>query len=122
MIKQPKTQQPIPPESTPMVSNKPAPCAQAPMVWLQNQLSAPHPRVHPKETSPEVDPIAHHTRSHMRTVEPLFAQNTRDQLQQALTVTPSQASQWYFPKDILALCTTPITALAMLVLDAETGE
>ena len=37
-------------------------------------------------------------------------------------VRPYQASQRYFPKSLLALCTTPVTALSMLVLDADTGK
>ena len=44
------------------------------------------------------------------------------QLNQSLLFTPSQASQRYFLKAILALWSTPVTALAMPVLNAETGE
>ena len=82
----------------------------------------PTSRVHPKETIPVVDTIECLTRSHPRKVEPLVALRMRDQLHQYLTVTPYQASQWYLPKALLSLWTTPFTSLVVPVLDTETGE
>ena len=51
-----------------------------------------------------------------------IALRTRAQLKKALTVTPSQAAQRYFPKAVLARWATNVTDLAMPVLDAETGQ
>ena len=44
------------------------------------------------------------------------------QLNQALLFTSYQDSQWYFPKARLALWSTPVTALAITVLNAKTGK
>ena len=46
----------------------------------------------------------------------------RAELKQALAVTPSQYSQHYSPKALLYLWATPVTSLAIPILDAETGE
>ena len=52
----------------------------------------------------------------------MISLRTRDQLQQALMVTHSQASQRYLPKSLLSLWSTPFTDLAMTVLNADTGD
>ena len=39
-----------------------------------------------------------------------------------MTVTPARAASRYFPKELLALWCTPITDLAMPVMDPNTGK
>ena len=122
MLMQPKPQHPILTQPTPKVPNEPAPCAPAPRFILQNKLPVPPPTVHSKETILEVEPISCRTTYHTETVEPPVDLRTRAQLHQDLTVTPSQSSQRYFPKALLALWNTLVTALAMPVLDAKICE
>ena len=98
------------------------PSAPAQRVQFQYQVPSPPPRVHPKEDNPSVDPVARRTRSDTKTVEQPVDQSMMYQLKQALMVTPSQDYQHYFPKSILYLFTTAVTALAMPVLDAEMVE
>ena len=76
----------------------------------------------PKDTPPEFQPIARHTRFHTQNRQPSIALETRAQLQQTLRFTPSQASQLYFPKALLALCSNHVIELSMPVLNAEKGE
>ena len=113
-------QPPLTLQPTPRVPNEPELCETDPRSKIQQYLPTPSPRVHPKETPPEVHPIARRTRSHTQNIQPPIALRTRVQLQQALKVTPSQATQRYFPKAILTLWSTPITDLAMPLLTTET--
>ena len=100
--------------------NKPAPCETSPRLRIQHNLpEPPPPRVHPKETAPD-QLIARRTRSHTQNSQPPV--DLSMQLKQSLVVTPSQAYQWYFPKALLALWSTPVTSLSMPVLNAEAGE
>ena len=120
MLKQSKLQHLIPPQPTPRVPNKPLLCEPAPKLKIQHNAPVlPHPRVHPKDTSPD-QTIAHHTRSHMLNSQPPV--NLEIQLQQALVVTSSQYSHHYLPKDLLSFWCTPVTALTMPVFNTETGE
>ena len=122
ILKKTKPQYPISPQSDTRVTNDPVTSAPAPRVRFQYQVPAPPPRVHPKEAAPEVEPVARRTRPHTQTAEIPVTQSTRAQLNQYLMVTPYQAPQCYFPKDLLSLCTTPVTDLDMPVLDSEMGE
>ena len=122
MLNYPKPQQPIPPQSYPMVPYYHAPIVSAPRVLLQDQVPAPPPRVHPMQADPSVDPISRRTRSHTQTAEQPVDQRMRSQIKQSLTVTPYQASQQYLDKALLSLWYNHVTALATLVLKFETGE
>ena len=115
-------QPPITSQPTPRVPNEPSLCETSHRSTVQQHLPSPSPRVHTKDIPPVVQPIACSTRSHTKNSQPQIDLRTRAQLQQDLTVTPSQASQKYFPKALLALWSTPVIDLYMPVLNAETGE
>ena len=89
---------------------------------IHQHVPAPSTKVNPKENPPEIHPIVRHIRSHTQNKQPPIALRTRSQLKQALKVTPYQDAQQYLPKDLLALCYTPVTDLAMPVPNSETGE
>ena len=90
------------------------------MKRIHQNVPALSPRVDPKETSPEVHPIARRTRSHTQNTQPPIYMCTRAQLQQALNVTPSQSTQLYILKALIALWSTPVTDLSMPVLNSDT--
>ena len=96
-------QPPITRQPTPKGPNKPALCEPYPRRKTQQHLPTQYPRVQPKETPPAVQPVARHTRSHTQNSQPPIALRTWSYFQQALTVTPSQESQRYPPKSLIAL-------------------
>ena len=55
------------------------------------------------------------------TSQPIAAR-TRARLRQVMTITPAQAASRYFPKELLAMWCTPVTDLAMPVMDPDTGK
>ena len=122
ILKRKLKQPPITLQPNTRVPNELAPCEPDPRRKIQQHLPAPSPRVNPKDTPPEFQPIACRTMSHTKNAQPPIDLLTRAQLQQSLTVKSSQASQRYFPKSLLALWSNPATALSMPVINAETGE
>ena len=102
--------------------NKPESYDTAPRRTIHQHVPAPYTRVNPKDTPPAVQPISRRTRSHTQNTQPPIALRTRDQLQQALRVTPYQEYERYFPKALLALWSTPVTDVDMPVLNNEIGE
>ena len=113
-----KAQQPL---RVPEHTNIPKP---TPRAHMQDQVPASAPRVNPKK-EPYQEPVGRRTRSQYQTTDQPTAKCTQLQLKQDLTVTPEQASQRKFPRELLALwCTQEISLdyLAMPVLDPDTGN
>ena len=64
-------------QTAPRVPNKMARHEPAPSKLIHQRVPAPSPRVNPKETSPEVYPIARHTRLQTQNTQPPIAMRTR---------------------------------------------
>ena len=115
-----QTQKAQKPPRVPEHNNLPKP---TPQVHIPDQVPAPAPRVNPKK-EPDQEPVGRRTRSQYQTTEQTIAKRTQSQLHQALTVTPAQAAQRKFSKELLALWCTPeisLDHLAMPVLSNCAG-
>ena len=122
-IRERKLKQPdITHQPDPRVPDKMSRCEPAPSKIIHQHVPAPSTKVNPKETSPEVQPIVRRTRYHTQNTQPTITLRTRDQLQQALKITDSQAAQQYFPKVLLDIWSTTVIDLAMQVINYGIGE
>ena len=100
------------------------PPGQAPRVQFQYQVPVPSPSVPPNNEATQ-EPVGQRTHSQSHLPEQPIARRMRSQLKQALSVTPSQAAQLKFPRELLALWCMPVTSMehiSMPVLDPDTGD
>ena len=91
---------------------------------FQDQVPAPAPKVTPKKEAIQ-EPVGRRTHSQAQPSEQPIAHRTQLQIKQALSVTPSQASQLKLPRELLALwcmTDTSLDHIAMPVLDQDTGD
>ena len=117
-------QQPQRAQQPARVPEKINPHRQSPRLQIQDQVPAPDPMVTPNKEAIQ-EPVGRLTCSQSQLSEQPISRRTRSKLNQALSVTPEQAAQIKFPRELLALWFMPETSLDhidMPVLDPDNGD